>query len=107
MSNVVDSSAYDLCPTSFKSIIALKAASEIFRILGDNEKTQQFGVRRLVLVYHRKVIKVPAAERCHLVPGAMAGCRALVGQVSLYPLVWKQPIVSVAGTNPVVFVVLM
>ena len=91
----------------FKSIIALKAASEIFRILGDDEKTQQFGVRRLVLIYYRKVVKVCGAERCYLVPGAMAGCRALVGQVSLHPFVWEQPIVSVTGTNPVIFAVLM
>ena len=91
----------------FKSIIALKAASEIFRILGDNEKTQQFEVRRLVLPDHRKVVKVPATERCHLVPGTMAGYRTLIGQVSLHPSVWEQPIVSVTGTNPVIFAVLM
>lgn len=32
--------------TPSKSIVALKAASEIFQILGDNDKSQQYNVRR-------------------------------------------------------------
>ena len=32
-------------PFLFQSIVAIKAASEIFRILGDNEKSQNYDVR--------------------------------------------------------------
>ena len=35
--------------TPLKSIVALKAASEIFRILGNNDKSQQYNVSSLVL----------------------------------------------------------
>ena len=34
-----------------KSIIAIKAASEIFRILGDNDKSQQYDVRSIIFPY--------------------------------------------------------
>jgi len=34
-----------------KSIIATKAASEIFRILGDDDKSQQYDMRSLILLY--------------------------------------------------------
>ena len=39
------SPAYSACPTPFKSIVALRAASEIFQILGNSDKSQQYGVR--------------------------------------------------------------
>jgi len=37
------SPAYDACPTLSKSIVALRAASEIFQILGNSDKSQQYG----------------------------------------------------------------
>lgn len=46
------SPAYDVCPIPSKSIVALKAASGIFQILGSNDKSQQYNVRRRTLLYH-------------------------------------------------------
>ena len=89
-----------------QSIVALKAASEIFRILGNDVKSKNFDVRCLFLLYDRDVVEAAVAEYCHLVPGAMAERRALVGQVSLYPLLRKQSIVSIAQGNAVILTIL-
>jgi hypothetical protein len=42
---------YDLDPTPPKSIVALKAASEIFLILGDTNRSQHYDVGHLILLY--------------------------------------------------------
>jgi len=78
----------------FQSIVAIKAASEIFRILGDNDKSTQYNVRYLVL-YRRCVVNMSTTEFCHLLPGTMAESCALAGQDPLYPFVWGHLIVSV------------
>ena len=46
----------------FKSIVAIKAASEIFRILGDTAKSQQYNVRRPTFLCDRNEVDLPITE---------------------------------------------
>ena len=80
----------------FKSIVALRAASEIFQILGDNDKSQEYNVRLLSsFIVEAHLIRVPAAVYRQLTPGTMAENGARVGPVSLYAFLRKQHFVSV------------
>ena len=82
---------------SFKSIVALRAASEIFQILGDNDKSKQYNVRPLSsFIVETNLIRISVPVYRHLVPGTMAENGALIGPVSLYAFLRKQYIVSVA-----------
>ena len=80
----------------FKSIVALRAASEISRILGNNDKSQQYNVRVLPpFIIEANLIHISAAVYRHLVPGTVADDRARIGPNSLHAFLRKQHIVSV------------
>ena len=81
----------------FKSIVALRAASEIFQMLGNNDKSQQYNVRLLSpFIIEANLIYISAAVYRHLIPGAVAENRARIGSISLHAFLWKQHFVSVA-----------
>jgi hypothetical protein len=93
--------------TPLKSIVALKAAAEIFNILGDSDKSQQYNVRSPIPSSRSRMLSMSAAERRHFIPATMANRRALFRQVSLHSLIWGQPVVSTTGGLETTFPVLM
>ena len=81
---------------SFKSIVALRAASEIFQMLGDNDKSKQYNVRPLSsFIVETNLIRISVPVYRHLVPGTVADDRARIGPNSLHAFLRKQHIVSV------------
>lgn len=83
----LNSLAYSSDPIPSQAIVALKAASEIFLILGDNNRSQHYDVCPIILLHHFDMTDMSVSPEClYLVPGTMAECCTLVGQISLYPL---------------------
>ena len=104
ISDLADSNLESTSSSSLSSRSRLRLRSSEFL---ETTKRAEISTYAALPPCHQHPVEIPAADYCSLVPGTMAGHRALVGWVSLHPFVREQPIVIVMERAAVILTILI